>query len=416
MTYQVTARKWRPQKFDEIVFQDHISKTIRNSLKAGRISHAYLFSGPRGVGKTTMARVVAKALNCLASEGPTDNPCGTCENCLEIKEGYSFDVIEIDGASNRGIDNIRELRENVNLAPVKARYKVYIIDEVHMLTKEAFNALLKTLEEPPQHVVFIFATTEIHRIPETILSRCQKYLFKQIPVEAIVAHLNKIVEAESYKIDRQALYPVARAAEGSMRDAQSLLDQAISFSEGAIKEEDALSILGVTTLLSYIDILDYIAEFDPVKLIDEIDRIIMLGIDVQRYVSGFIDVIRSIRLISAGIIVKDILGFSEEEISQLKSAGDKYSDEELSLIYKIAGDLESGLRFSTNERINLEMAFLDMINAKKSPSLASILKKLSGDTLGSNTSARQEHKTDGKADNDTAIDNIKSLFHGEIIE
>ncbi|MBN2041244.1 MAG: DNA polymerase III subunit gamma/tau [Spirochaetes bacterium] len=420
MTYQVTARKWRPQKFDEIVFQDHISKTIRNSIKAGRISHAYLFSGPRGVGKTTMARVLAKALNCLSADGPTEDPCGTCENCVEIKEGYSFDVMEIDGASNRGIDNIRELRENVNLAPIKTRFKVYIIDEVHMLTKEAFNALLKTLEEPPEHVVFIFATTEIHRIPETILSRCQKYLFKKIPVETIVAHLSKIVEAESYKIDKEALYPIARAAEGSMRDSQSLLDQAISFSDGTIKEEDALSILGVTTLFSYIDILNCIAEYDRVKLIDEIDRVITLGIDVQRYVSGFIDVIRSIRLISGGITLKDIIGFSDEEISRLKAAGGKYTDEELSLIFKIASELEGGLRFSTNERINLEMAFLDMLNIKKSPSVASILKKLSGisGNMDNNIAAGapQDQKTGQKPDGSSVEDNIKSLFHGEVIE
>jgi DNA polymerase-3 subunit gamma/tau len=216
MAYQVTARKWRPQKFEEVVFQEHISKTIKNSLIQGRVSHAYIFSGPRGVGKTTMARIVAKALNCQSGDGPVDNPCGKCENCVEIKNGSAFDVIEIDGASNRGIENIRELRENVNLAPVKSRYKVYIIDEVHMLTKEAFNALLKTLEEPPPHIVFIFATTEIHRIPETILSRCQKYQFKKIPVEVVVNHLKSIVDKEGFKLKKDALYPIARAGEGNL--------------------------------------------------------------------------------------------------------------------------------------------------------------------------------------------------------
>ena len=412
MVYQVTARKWRPQKFEEIVFQDHISKTIRNSITMGRISHAYLFSGPRGVGKTTMARILAKALNCLSSNSPTDNPCDTCENCVEIREGYSFDVIEIDGASNRGIDNIRELRENVNLAPVKTRYKVYIIDEVHMLTKEAFNALLKTLEEPPRHVVFIFATTEIHRIPETILSRCQKYLFKKIPVEAIVNHLGKIVEAEGYTIDRKALYPIARAAEGSMRDSQSLLDQVISFSDGIINEEDALSILGIVTLESYIYLLNNIADLALIKLIEEVDRIVILGADISRYVGGFINIIRTVRLICNGIALKDILGFSDDEVTELKKAGEKFSDEELSLIYRIAVDLESSLRLSNDERINLEMALLDMVNVKKSPSLASILKKISGGSTD-----RPSEITAEQADNDgSAIENIKSLFHGEIIE
>ncbi|HNV49110.1 MAG TPA: DNA polymerase III subunit gamma/tau, partial [Spirochaetota bacterium] len=180
MAYQVLARKWRPQDFTGVVHQDHISKTLSSSIRNGRVSHAYLFAGPRGVGKTTMARILAKALNCLSAPGPTDAPCGTCENCVEIRDGSSFDVIEIDGASNRGIENVRELRENVNFAPLKSRFKVYIIDEVHMLTRESFNALLKTLEEPPAHVVFVFATTEIHQIPDTILSRCQKYFFKKI--------------------------------------------------------------------------------------------------------------------------------------------------------------------------------------------------------------------------------------------
>ncbi len=415
MGYQVIARKWRPQTFDDIVFQEHISKTVRNSIKSGRISHAYLFSGPRGVGKTTMARVLAKALNCLSSETPTDNPCGICENCVEIRDGYSFDVIEIDGASNRGIDNIRELRENVNLASVKTRYKVYIIDEVHMLTKEAFNALLKTLEEPPSHVVFIFATTEIHRIPETILSRCQKYFFRKIPVDVITAHLEKIVDSEGYSIDKAALYPIARAAEGSMRDSQSLLDQVISFSDGAVDEKDTLSILGIVSLDSYLNLLNFIADFDRVKLIDEIDNIISLGIDIPRYVSGFIDIIRTLRLICNGVVLKDILGFSDEEISKLKSAGERFSDEELSLIYSLTVDLQYNLRFSTSERISLEMVLLDMVNLKRSPSLASILKKLSGT---SNMEISSVSGTDSKKpdDEDSAVENIKSLFHGEIVK
>ncbi len=428
MTYQVIARKWRPQRFEDIVFQDHISKTIRNSIKMDRISHAYLFSGPRGVGKTTMARVLAKALNCLSGDKPTENPCGACENCVEIKDGYSFDVIEIDGASNRGIDNIRELRENVNLAPVKARYKVYIIDEVHMLTKEAFNALLKTLEEPPKHVVFIFATTEIHRIPETILSRCQKYLFRKIPVEAIADHLKKIVREEGFKIDKGALYPIARAAEGSMRDSQSLLDQVISFSDGNISEEDALSILGIVTLESYINILACINNLDPVKIIDETERISTLGIDIPRYVAGFTEIVRTARLIRNGIILKEILGFSAEEIEQIKDAGKDFTEEELSIIYKIAVELQTSLRFSANERISLEMSLLDMINVKKSPSVASILKKISEisekDAPGAKGSPgmqtkiepgplKQVKQTDKE---ESAIENIKSLFHGEVIE
>jgi DNA polymerase-3 subunit gamma/tau len=422
MTYQVTARKWRPQKFEEVIFQEHISKTIKNSLTQGRVSHAYLFSGPRGVGKTTMARIVAKALNCLSGDGPVEDPCGKCENCIEIKNGSAFDVIEIDGASNRGIENIRELRENVNLAPVKARYKVYIIDEVHMLTKEAFNALLKTLEEPPAHIVFIFATTEIHRIPDTILSRCQKYQFKKIPVEVVVNHLKNIVDKEGYKLKKDALYPIARAGEGSMRDSQSLLDQVISFSDGNITEEDTLSILGIVPVDSYLSLLNSINDINAKEALNVIDRTMTMGIDILRYTAGFVDIIRAVRLLSNGVSLKGILGFSDEEISRLNETAGKFSDEELSIIFNIAIDLQNQLRFSSNERINLEMAVLDMISVKKAPSISSILQKIESgnhvfEAAGKNASPAAEIQKPGeKPEGKSAVDNILDIFHGQIIE
>ncbi|MBN2160567.1 MAG: DNA polymerase III subunit gamma/tau [Spirochaetes bacterium] len=382
MSYQVTARKWRPQSFDEVVYQDHVSKTLKNSIEKKRVSHAYLFSGPRGVGKTTMARILAKALNC--ETGPTPVPCGSCDNCREIKNSTSFDVIEIDGASNRGIDDIRELRENVNFAPVKSKYKIYIIDEVHMLTKEAFNALLKTLEEPPPHAVFIFATTEIHQIPDTILSRCQKYFFKKIPVDAIVEHLRHIVSQEQYRISDRALYPIARAADGSMRDAQSLLDQVISFSDQRrggdeeIGESDALSILGIVPLESYAALLGSIAAADAAATMAEVNRVAMLGVDIPRYVNGFTDILRTIRLMRNGISVHELLGLSAEETEMVRGVSSAFFDEELSLMFRIAGELQAELRFSNNERINLEMALLDMIAVKKAPSISSIIGRLEG--------------------------------------
>ncbi|HOO71900.1 MAG TPA: DNA polymerase III subunit gamma/tau [Spirochaetota bacterium] len=385
MSYQVTARKWRPQSFDQIVFQDHVSRTLRNSILNSRISHAFLFAGPRGVGKTTMARVLAKALNCLSFDGPTPDPCGTCDNCREIKEGTSFDVIEIDGASNRGIDDVRELRENVNFAPLKSRYKVYIIDEVHMLTKEAFNALLKTLEEPPPHVVFIFATTEMHQIPETILSRCQKFFFKKIPIDVMVKHLEFIVQREGYRISKSALYPMARAADGSMRDAQSLLDQVISFSaqktgandaEFEIAEDDALSILGIVSLESHVRQLNFILAGDAAGAVGEVEKISSMGVDIARYVAGFIDTVRIIRLIKNRAQIADILGFSAEEKNALENLAGSFDDEELSSIFSQASAMHTELRFSSNERINLEMALLDMISMHKSPSIAAIIKKL----------------------------------------
>lgn len=433
MSYQVIARKWRPRDFDGVIFQEHVSRTIKNSIKNNRVSHAYLFSGPRGVGKTTMARILARALNC--ENGPTDNPCGICENCKEIREGSSFDVIEIDGASNRGIENIRELRENVNFAPLKSRYKVYIVDEVHMLTKEAFNALLKTLEEPPPHIVFIFATTEIHQIPETILSRCQKYFFKKISIESIVGHLRNIVKAEAFKIDDKALYPIARAADGSMRDAQSLLDQVLSFSDGDTSEQDTLSILGIVPLESYIKLLSGIAESQRKKLIDESERVITLGIDIPRYISGFLDVIRAARLLKNGISVQGILGFSDVETAALKHVADKFHDEELSQIFKTGNDLQNDIRFSSNERINLEMALLDMAAVKSMPSLSSIIQKIERVST-STVSETPEKKNSEEIDEDIpppeakmlknpeveemevaspVVEKIKELFHGQII-
>ena len=374
MSYQVIARKWRPGDFDAVIFQDHVSRTIKNSIKSGRIHHAYLFAGPRGVGKTTMARILAKALNCV--NGPTDSPCGVCENCVEIRDGSSFDVIEIDGASNRGIENIRELRENVNFAPLKSRYKVYIIDEVHMLTKEAFNALLKTLEEPPPHVVFVFATTEIHQVPETILSRCQKYFFKKIAIDAIARHLGYIAQKEGFTVDEKALYSVARAADGSMRDAQSLLDQVLSFAEGEIGEEDALAILGVVPIESYMKILTDIAGGDRKGVLIEVDRVVTLGVDIPRYAAGLIDVLRAVRLIKNGISVQELLGFSPEENGQLRNIAEMYSDEDIGALFATGKELLVSLRSAANERIYLEMALLDMAAAAQAPSVSALLRKI----------------------------------------
>jgi len=319
-----------------------------------------------------MARILAKSLNCV--EGPTSTPCGKCENCLEIRQGISFDVIEIDGASNNGIDNIRELRENVNFAPARSRYKIYIIDEVHMVTTAAFNALLKTLEEPPPHVIFIFATTEIHKIPDTILSRCQKYFFKKIPVDIVVTHLASIVEKEGYRISPAALYPVARIADGSMRDAQSLLEQVISFSGGAdgseISGDDALSILGVVPTESYAKLVELVSLSDKVGLMAEVDRIVSMGIDVSRYSAGFMDIIRYVRLINAGIDVKTMLGLSAEETELLAASGKGMGDFELSALFRIASELVKNLRFSGNDRVYLEMALLDMVSVIQTPTIA----------------------------------------------
>lgn len=376
MAYQVIARRWRPQKFDDVVSQDHVSKTLQNSIKNGRISHAYIFAGPRGVGKTTSARIFAKSLNCV--NGPTPEPCGVCENCVEIRDGRSFDVIEIDGASNNSVDDVRDLREKVSFAPVKSRYKVYIIDEVHMLSTSAFNALLKTLEEPPAHVVFVMATTELHKLPETILSRCQKFFFKKMGAETIAAHLATIAKSDGFELDEGALYTIARAAGGSMRDAQSLLEQVLSFSSGAVTKETVLSQLGLVSLDSYIEILRRIASNDAAGLVAATDKAVDGGADVTRYAAGFLDILRALRLVSNGVDIRAAAGFSPEEYKSIEECSKLFTDADYSSFFKTCVALQNDLRYCQNEKAVLEMALFDMRAAKQMPSLAAIIRRLEG--------------------------------------
>ena len=266
MAYQVLARKWRPQTFEEVVGQEPVTRTLENALAVGRVAHAFLFSGPRGVGKTSVARILAKALNCVA--GPTPHPDNTCEICREITNGSSLDVLEIDGASNRGIDEVRDLREKIKYLPAQGKYRVYIIDEVHMLTKEAFNALLKTLEEPPAHAVFILATTEPHKVPVTILSRCQRYDFRRIPTGLIQEHLAKLADQEGWHLDPEGLALVARAAEGGLRDAQGFLDQVVTFGGDAVTAAEIARILGVTDRGALLAALTAIIDRDGPQVAD----------------------------------------------------------------------------------------------------------------------------------------------------
>src|SRR5262245_26243260 len=310
MKYQVIARKFRPQVFEGVVGQQPIVQTLKNAIQLSRIGHAYLFSGPRGVGKTTTARLLAKGLNCV--EGPTVTPCNKCPSCLEIALGQSLDVLEIDAASNTGVDNIRELRENARYAPSRDRYKIFIIDEVHMLSTSAFNALLKILEEPPSHVIFIMATTERHKLPATILSRCQQFVFRTIAPAEIQAHLKKIVEREGARIDDSGLSYIVKASEGSMRDAQSLLDQIISFGGQDLAGEDVRDVLGFIPNEILDRTLDSIAESDSKELIETVGIVVDQGLSLQQYARELIARMRDLLMVKLGLHDK-VLGGDVEK-------------------------------------------------------------------------------------------------------
>src|SRR5262249_4284742 len=299
MNYQVIARKFRPQVFEDVVGQKPIVQTLQNAIQMDRIGHAYLFSGPRGVGKTTTARILAKGLNC--EKGPTVTPCNVCPSCQEIATGKSIDVFEIDAASNTGVDNIRELRESAKYAAARSRYKIFIIDEVHMLSTSAFNALLTILEEPPPHVVFIMATTERHKVPATILSRCQQFIFRTISPAETQAHLRQIADREGVKIDERALSYIVKASEGSMRDAQSLLDQIIAFSGQDVVDEDVRDVLGFIPTEILDQTLDALAQHDSRALLETIGIVIDQGLNIQQYVREFIGRIRDLLVMKLGL-------------------------------------------------------------------------------------------------------------------
>lgn len=298
MAYLVLARKYRPQNFEELVGQDHITELLRKAIESKRIAHAFLFCGPRGIGKTSTARIMAKSLNC--QEGPTLKPCGTCFACTEITNGNSFDVIEIDGASNRGIDEIRTLRENVKFAPAYGRFKIYIVDEVHMLTGEAFNALLKTLEEPPEHVKFIFATTEANKVPATILSRCQRFDFKRIPVDVITKNLKKICDKEQLTIEESALFAIAKAAQGSMRDGLSILDQLSALGQEGIQSKDVYSMLGIVETELLFSLTDALITKDCPTALNVLNDIIERGKDIKQLGKDLIEHFRNLMIIKIG--------------------------------------------------------------------------------------------------------------------
>jgi DNA polymerase-3 subunit gamma/tau len=374
MKYQVIARKFRPQVFDDVVGQKPIVQTLQNAIQMNRIGHAYLFSGPRGVGKTTTARILAKGLNCV--KGPTVTPCNECPSCQEIALGKSIDVFEIDAASNTGVDNIRELRESAKYAAARNRYKIFIIDEVHMLSTSAFNALLKILEEPPPHVVFIMATTERHKLPATILSRCQQFVFRTISPAEIQAHLRQIAQREGVKIDDRALSYIVKASEGSMRDAQSLLDQIIAFSGQEVVDEDVRDVLGFIPSEILDRTLDALADRDSKVLLENIGIVIDQGLNIQQYVREFIGRIRDLLVLKLGL--EDKIVGSIEEKRALKSRADKFSEQDLIRFFDTLLRLESELRWTSQPRFHLEVGFVKLAKIGHIRDIEEVLRNIQG--------------------------------------
>ena len=354
MEYQSLYRKWRPQTFEDIIGQKHITQTLINAISLNRISHAYIFSGPRGVGKTTTARILAKSLNCV--KGPTPHPCNKCERCIRITDGYSMDVIEIDGASNRGIDDIRDLRNKVKFTPAEGKYKVYIIDEVHMLTTEAFNALLKTLEEPPSHVIFIFATTNPHKIPSTILSRCQWFNFRRIALEDIVAKLKIIVKDEDLKIDDKVLDIIARNSTGSMRDAESTLDQIIAYCGKDITSQSVKEVLVIIEEEVFFELVEAIIKNDTLRGIELINRTSDLGGDASQFIKNLMEYVHNLSL--AKVCQKDIMNFQgifTEDRERLLKQSKTIKLEKLFKIVDYLTEVERKIKYTRHPWILLEM-------------------------------------------------------------
>lgn len=362
MAYMAMARKWRPKSFQDMVGQEHIAQTLQNAIEGGRLHHAFLFTGTRGVGKTTSARILARTLNCAG--GDPLHPCGECASCKEIENGSSMDVLEVDAASNTGVDNIRDLLANVQYAPMNGKYKVFIIDEVHMLSTGAFNALLKTLEEPPAHVIFIFATTEVNKVPQTILSRVQRFDFKRLTSEQIISRLNYICDQESITTDHEALSIIAEKADGSMRDALTYFDQAYAFTGNEMKAESVRSVLGIPPNELYFSLLDAIGNHDIKNCFLMVEKAASIGVEYGPFLDGFAKFLRNVLYIRVGSVTPETLNISEELFGHLKSAGASLGNGDLLRIAKILTDTQGALRYSANPRLLLEttlarMAWLD---------------------------------------------------------
>jgi DNA polymerase-3 subunit gamma/tau len=372
VTYTVLARRWRPTRFADVIGQEHITTTLQNAIASGRIAHAYILTGPRGIGKTSTARILARAVNCL--KGPAPEPCNECESCQQILAERSLDVVEIDGASNNSVDDVRKLRETVRLSPVSARQKVYIIDEVHMLTGPAFNALLKTLEEPPEHVLFIFATTEVHKVPFTILSRCQRFDFHRIRPDVMAAHLRKICEHDGITISDEGLDIIARKAEGALRDAEGLLDQLLAYSGTEIPMEAVRDVLGVLPRETIERTTEIIAEHDFAAALPHLSQLADAGTDYRELLRSLQHYWMNLLFLKVG----EQPATTDQGTEISKQLADKFSPEDLLRLIKLASETEPELRRSPNPRTRFEVAYLRWVGLDRSVQIADILTKLRG--------------------------------------
>jgi len=375
MSYTALYRKWRPHTFEDVKGQDHIVTTLQNQIRAQRIGHAYLFCGTRGTGKTTVAKILARSVNC---EAPVDgSPCGECPSCKQIAAGTSLNVVEIDAASNNGVENIREIRDQVQYPPTEGKYRVYIIDEVHMLSTGAFNALLKTLEEPPSYVIFILATTEVHKIPITVLSRCQRYDFRRITVDTIADRLKELTDAEGMPVEERALRYVAKAGDGSMRDALSLLDQCAAFHFGeTLTYEHVLDVLGAVDNSVFRELFRAVVEGRTKDCILKLEEMVIQGRELSQFVADFIWFLRNLLLLKTAEDAEDLLDMSEDNLKLLREDA-KLADENILMRYiRVFSELSNQIRFATQKRVLIELAFIKLTKPQMEQNLDSILERL----------------------------------------
>lgn len=371
MSYIVLARKYRPQTFAEVYAQEHVTDILSNAIKSNRVNHAYLFNGPRGVGKTSLARIMAKSLNC--EHGPTVTPCNVCSNCIEITSSTSTDVIEIDGASNNSVDDIRELQEELMYAPGQSKYKIYIIDEVHMLSKSAFNALLKTLEEPPENVIFIFATTEPHKVPPTIISRCQRYDFKRIPVESIVKRIKELATEENVTIDDESVYLIARKADGGLRDALSLMDQVLAYCLNNVSIEKVREIFGMLPNLVFLNLLTCIRHNESKALVEELHSVVEQGTELHEFLNNFMDFLRLSLLRQIGLAPSEL---SPDEYAAYDQVAKLFSRSELLYIISALMQCKTDIRSSANPQLILEVVMVKLSQMAEMSEISQIISKL----------------------------------------